>query len=356
MVWKKKKKIIVALDAMGGDHGVKSVIPGAAIAAKKYKKVEFLIFGQEDKINPILDEYPSLKKKSQIIHTDDVVASDAKPSVALRNGRNSSMRLAINAVAEGKADCVISSGNTGALMATAKLALRCLPGIHRPAIASVIPAVSGSTMMLDLGANVSCNAENFVQFAIMGAVYAKAVLEIDVPTLGLLNIGSEDIKGHDMLREASAILSAIDFPADYKGFVEGDDIGKGSVDVVVTDGFTGNIALKTAEGIGTLFTTTIKKEFSRSIFSKLAYLVACKQFNAVRRRLDHRVYNGGLFLGLNGVCIKSHGGADDFAFSQAVIAGIKMADNGFNSIVAEELEQLGGQENFISMVNESISA
>ncbi len=340
---------------MGGDNGPDAVIPGAALAAKKYKKAEFLLFGRSHVIEPILDKYPDLKKRSVVHHTDDVVASDERPSIALRTGRKSSMRMAINAVAEGRADCVVSSGNTGALMATAKLVLKCLPGIHRPAIASLLPTVKGSTMMLDLGANISCDSENLVQFSILGAVYAKAVSGITRPTVGLLNVGSEDMKGHDTLREALSILSAIKFPGEFKGFVEGDDIGKGTVDVVVTDGFTGNVALKTAEGIATLFVKTLKAEFSRSLLSKLAYLISLRQFNAVRKRLDHRVYNGGLFLGLNGVCIKSHGSADAFAFSHAVIAGIKMSENGFNAIVAKEIEYLTEQESFVSVVNERVS-
>lgn len=353
---KNRPVIRIALDVMGGDQGPEAVIPGAALATKTYKNVEFLLFGRTEVIEPILSRYPDLQKRCTIHHTDTVVGGHERPSVALRAGRQSSMRLAIDAVAEGKADCVVSSGNTGALMAMAKLSLKCLPGIHRPAIASLLPTIRGSTMMLDLGANISCDAENLVQFAILGSVYAKAVLGIQRPTVGLLNVGSEDMKGHDTLREALAILSAIKFPGEFKGFVEGDDIGKGTVDVVVTDGFTGNIALKTAEGIAALFTRVLRKEFSRSLLGRLAYLASYLQFAAVKKRLDHRVYNGGLFLGLNGVCIKSHGSADAYAFSHAVMAGIKMVRNGFNPIVAKEIEALTEQESFISAANERVIA
>jgi glycerol-3-phosphate acyltransferase PlsX len=209
--------------------------------------------------------------------------------------------------------------------------------------------------MLDLGANLTCDAENLVQFAILGCVYARVVMGVERPSVGLLNIGSEDVKGHDHLRDALSILNSISFQGDFRGFVEGDDIGKGSVDVVVTDGFTGNVALKTAEGFGALFSSTLKQEFSRSLFSKLAYLLALRPFNAVRRRLDHRVYNGGLFLGLNGVCIKSHGSADAVAFSHAVMTAHKMAANNFNPVVAREIEILASEETFLAVTNERAS-
>lgn len=340
----KNRPATIALDCMGGDLGVQAVIPGAALAAKKMPNIAFLLFGREDDIKPVLAKYPDLKNRSKVIHCQDVVSGDDKPSSALRSGKQSSMRLAINSVAEGQADCVVSSGNTGALMAMAKLVLKCLPGIHRPAIASLIPTVRGSTLVLDLGANLTCTEDNYIQFMILGCVYAKAVLEIEKPTAGLLNIGTEETKGHEMLQLARAILAQVDIPGEFKGFVEGDDIGKGSVDVIVTDGFTGNVALKTAEGISHLFRDTLKDAFGGSLFGKIAYLVASKQFGHIKKRLDHRVYNGGLFLGLNGVCIKSHGSADDFAFSHAVLAGAKMVENGFNNVVADEIKSLESQK------------
>lgn len=340
----KDRAITIALDCMGGDGGVHAVVPGAALAAKKMPQIAFLLFGREEDVAPVLEKYADLKKRSQIIHCEDVIAGDEKPSSALRNGKKSSMRLAIDSVAEGMADCVVSSGNTGALMATAKLILKCLPGIHRPAIASLLPTIRGSSMVLDLGANLSCTEDNYIQFTILGCVYARAVLGIEKPTAGILNIGTEDTKGHEMLQMAKAILSQVDLPGEFEGFVEGDDIGKGTVDVVVTDGFTGNVALKTAEGIGQLFRATMTESFGRSIFGKLAYLMAYKQFSSIKKRLDHRIYNGGLFLGLNGVCIKSHGSADDYAFSHAVIAGAKMVENGFNKKVAEEIKAIENQK------------
>jgi glycerol-3-phosphate acyltransferase PlsX len=340
----KKQTITIALDCMGGDKGVHAVIPGAARAAKQMPNVSFLLFGRKNDIQSVLVKYPKLENRCEIVHCDDVVAGDDKPSAALRSGRKSSMRLAINAVSEGRADCIVSSGNTGALMAMAKLVLKCLPGIHRPAIASLIPTVRGSTLVLDLGANLTCNEDNYIQFMILGAVYAKAVLGISSPTAGLLNIGTEDTKGHEMLQMAKAILAQVEMPGEFKGFVEGDDIGKGTVDVIVTDGFTGNVALKTAEGIGHLFRETLQDAFGKSLFGRLAYLLAYKPFSKVKKRLDHRVYNGGLFLGLNGVCIKSHGSADDYAFSHAVIAGAKMVENGFNTVVANEIKALENQK------------
>lgn len=334
----------IALDCMGGDHGVHAVIPGAARAAREMPHIHFLLFGREDDIQGVLKKHSVLQGRYEIIHCDDVISGDDKPSAALRTGKNSSMRQAIDAVAAGRADCIVSSGNTGALMAIAKLVLKCLPNVHRPAIASILPTVRGSSLVLDLGANLSCDANNYVEFSVLGCVYAKAVLEIERPTVGLLNIGTEDMKGHETLQTARELLNQLDFPGNFKGFVEGDDIGKGTVDVVVTDGFTGNIALKTAEGIGALFRQTLRETFGRNVFGKLAYIIALKQFNKVKKRLDHRIYNGGLFLGLNGACIKSHGSADAYAFSHAVIAGGKMVERGFNKKVAEEMHAIAEQQ------------
>ena len=334
----KMKNIKIALDAMGGDHGVESVIPGAALALKEDSTLEFLLYGNEIAIMRELEKYPSLKKSSKIYHTTHAISNADKPSDALRRGKESSMRLAINAVAEGRADAIVSSGNTGALMAMAKLVLKALPGIQRPAIASVVPSIKGRSVMLDLGANISCDSENLAQFAILGSVFARAVMNLERPTVGLLNVGSEQMKGNDVLRAADTLLRSVSIPGDYRGFIEGDDITKGTVDVIVTDGFTGNIALKTAEGVGSFFKNVITEEFKRNIFSKIGYLINKRVFSRIKNRMDPREYNGGLFLGLKGICVKSHGGADEYAFSRAILVAANMAKKGFNETVIREIE------------------
>ncbi len=332
------KKITIALDAMGGDHGVESVIPGAAMALKDYPTLEFLLFGNEIAIMRQLEKFPTLKKASRIHHTTHAISSADKPSDALRKGKDSSMRLAIDAVADGRAHSIVSSGNTGALMAMAKLVLKTLPGIQRPAIASIVPSAKGRSVMLDLGANISCDSENLAQFAILGSIFARAVMDIDRPTVGLLNVGSEQMKGNDVLRAADGLLRSVSIPGEYKGFIEGDDITKGTVDVIVTDGFTGNIALKTAEGVGHFFKNIITEEFKRNYFSMVGYLINKRVFSRIKNRMDPREYNGGLFLGLKGICVKSHGGADSYAFSRAVLVAANMVEQGFNDDVVREIE------------------
>src|SRR4051812_49412518 len=233
---------------MGGDHAPEMVVAGADMARLRCPEIDYLFFGDEQRIKPLLANLPDLERISTIHHTSDAVSNDAKPSVALRGGRNSSMRLAIDAVAQGKAACVVSAGNTGALMAMAKFVLKTLPGIDRPAIASFFPTLKGESVMLDLGANVECDADNLVQFAVMGDVFARTVLGLQQPTVGLLNVGSEELKGHEAVRAASARLRGAGSPIHFYGFIEGNDIAAGTVDVIVTDGFTGNVAIKTAEG------------------------------------------------------------------------------------------------------------
>ena len=331
-------KIIIALDAMGGDHGVKSVIPGAALALKKQPHLQFIFFGSEIAIYRELEKFPDLKKSSTIHHTNHTISSTDKPSDALRKGKDSSMRLAIDAVASGKASAVVSSGNTGALMAMSKLVLKVLPGIQRPALASVMPSLKGPNVMLDLGANISCDSENLAQFAILGSVFSRAVLGTERPTVGLINVGSEQMKGNDVLRATDALLRSVSIPGDYHGFIEGDDITKGTVDVIVTDGFTGNIALKTAEGVGHFFKNVITEEFKRGIFSKIGYLINVCVFKRIKNRMDPREYNGGLFLGLKGICVKSHGSADAYSFSRAILVAGNMVEKGFNDTVMREIE------------------
>lgn len=341
--------VTIALDAMGGDYGPETVIPGASMALKERPGVQFLIYGQQKKIQPVLDKYPVLKKQSEIHHTDQVISNTDKPSTALRHGRKSSMRLAINAVASGDAHGVVSSGNTGALMAMAKMGMKALPQIHRPAIASVFPTMKGQTVVLDLGANIQVDAETLAQFAVLGSVYARVVTGIEAPTVGILNVGSEEMKGHDRVRGAASILSQVEFPGKYHGFVEGDDIPKGTVDVVVTDGFTGNIALKMAEGVATFMGDSLRKTFTSSFSARIGYLLARNALKKMKSTLDPRYYNGGIFMGLNGVCIKSHGGSDAYGFSRATIRAIDLVQNGFNKRATQEIEKLINQESFFSV-------
>jgi phosphate acyltransferase len=261
--------ITVALDAMGGDFAPEMVVAGADLARARYPNVKYIFFGDQSRIEPLLREHKALQPLVTIHHTDEAIANDAKPSVALRSGRQSSMRLAIDAVASGQADCIVSAGNTGALMAMAKMVLKTLPGIHRPAIASFIPTAIGESLMLDLGANIECDAENLVQFAVMGAIFARTVLGIPEPTIGLLNVGAEQLKGNDVVKAAAEALRSQPIPGRFHGFIEGNDIPGGAVDVVVTDGFTGNIALKLAEGMGKLYSGFLQRSFRSSIMASL---------------------------------------------------------------------------------------
>jgi len=341
---------IIALDAMGGDFGPSVTIPAAAKALENNPSISFLLFGDEKAILPHLDQFPELKQNAQITHTDIAISSKDKPSIALRNGKGSSMRLAIEAVKSGAAQSVVSAGNTGALMAMSKMLLKCLPGINRPAIASVMPNRNGQSVMLDLGANLICDAEVLTQFAVLGSVYARVVKGIPTPTVGLLNVGTEEMKGHEELRAAAAILSNVKFPGKYVGFIEGDDITKGTVDVVVTDGFTGNIALKTAEGVGKLSKHYLTDAFKSSPLAMLGYLLARGAIGRMKDKVDPNKYNGGMFLGLNGICVKSHGGSDIEGTENAIQVAADLVQNDFNQRVANEIEELMGQESFVSAV------
>src|SRR5712691_7188883 len=290
---------------MGGDQAPGIVLKGAEIALQRHPDVRFLLFGAEGAIRPLLVKSPSLGKAATLYHTSEVVAADAKPSLALRTGRRSSMRLAIDAGVDGRADGIVSAGNTGALMALAKFALKTLPGIDRPAIASFFPTRRGESVMLDLGANVECDTENLVQFALMGDVFARTVLGLVEPTGGLLNVGSEDLKGNDAVRGASARLREALTPIHFYGFIEGDDIAAGTVDVVVTDGFTGNVAVKTAEGTAKLFSEFLEAAFRHSLSARIGYLFARNALRKLRMRSDPRRYNGAILLGLEGIAVKA---------------------------------------------------
>jgi phosphate acyltransferase len=332
--------ITIALDAMGGDRAPDIVLKGAEIALQRHPGVRYLLFGAQDEVRPLLARLPSLGKAVTLFHTSEVVADDAKPSLALRAGRPSSMKLAIDAVADGRADGVVSAGNTGALMAMAKSALKMLPGIDRPAIASFFPTQRGESVMLDLGANVECDAENLVQFALMGDVFARTVLGLVEPTVGLLNVGAEDLKGNDAVRAASARLRLAMTPTQFYGFIEGDDIAAGTVDVVVTDGFTGNIAVKTAEGTAKLFSEFLEAAFRHSLLARIGYLFARAALRKLQMRCDPRRYNGAMFLGLGGIAVKSHGSTDAFGFANAIGVAIDMKVNGFLDKIRVELERL----------------
>ncbi|MFP4313299.1 MAG: phosphate acyltransferase PlsX [Alphaproteobacteria bacterium] len=342
------KPITIALDAMGGDFGPEVVVPAANIIGKEMADVEFLIYGDESKILPVLSKYRKLRKIAKVIHTDHYIANDEKPSNALRSGKNSSMRLAIEAVKDGKAQAAVSAGNTGALMAMAKIVLKTLPGIHRPAIASVFPTMEGSTIMLDLGANVLVDAENLAQFAVLGAAFAKAHKGVGMPSVGLLNVGTEETKGPDHVKGAAAILSNVDFPGHYKGFVEGTDIAQGTVDVIVCDGYAGNIALKTAEGVGKMTGHFFKEAIGSDLLAKLGGLLAMFALKRFKRRVDPRRYNGGVFLGLNGLCIKSHGSSDALGFSSAIGRAVELARHGYIETVGRDITHLMSQETLLS--------
>ncbi len=331
--------LTLSLDAMGGDHAPDMVVEGVAFACKRFPNVRFLLFGDEAQLKPLVDKY-GVGSVSTIIHTPDRIASTDKPSQALRGGRNSSMRLAINAVRDGEAAGVVSAGNTGALMAMAKFVLKTLPGIDRPAIASFLPTERGETLVLDLGANVECSANNLVQFAVMGNAFTRIVSGIERPTVGLLNVGEEELKGNDEVRDAAAILKNGSLPVNFYGFVEGTDVLKGTVDVVVTDGFTGNVTLKTIQGTAKLISQFLKQSFASSFSAKIGYLFARPALEQLKKRMDPRRYNGAMFLGLNGIAIKSHGSTDALGFASAIGVAVNLVNEGFNDRVKEEFALL----------------
>ncbi|EJW12026.1 Phosphate:acyl-ACP acyltransferase PlsX [Rhodovulum sp. PH10] len=321
------QKVRIALDAMGGDHGASVVLAGADISLARHPDTSFLLFGDETVIGRLLADRPALREASTVVHTDVSIKMDEKPSQALRHGRwRSSMWLAIDAVKKGDADVAVSAGNTGALMAMSKFHLRTIPGVSRPAIACLWPTLRGESIVLDVGASIGADEQHLVQLAIMGAAMASVVLDIDRPSVGLLNVGVEEVKGLDEIRQAHQVLRAT-APGrmDYHGFVEGDDIGKGTVDVVVTEGFSGNIALKTAEGTAKQFAAYLKSAMGRTLAARIGYLFARKAFSTLKEKMDPRKVNGGVFLGLNGVVIKSHGGTDAEGFAAAVDLGWDMA-------------------------------
>jgi len=334
----------IAIDAMGGDEGVRVTIAGVALARRRHPALTYALYGDGPQIHAALKNHPNLSAVAEVIHTDRVVAATDKPAHAIRQLRGSSMGLAIQAVKDGTAGAAVSAGNTGALMAMAKLALRTLPGIDRPALAAFLPTLGANdVVMLDLGANTECDTRNLVEFAVMGAAYARTVLDLATPRVRLLNIGSEELKGTDAIRDAAAILRAAkDLPLSFDGFIEGDKLGSGDADVIVADGFSGNIALKTAEGTARFVTDVLRKAFTSSLRSKIGFLISKPAMQLLRVHLDPNNHNGAVFLGLNGIVVKSHGGADEKGIANAIHVAARLVEDDLTARIAEDLARMGG--------------
>lgn len=329
----------ISVDLMGGDHGPEVTLPGVALALERHPDIRLVLHGLASDCEPVLNRYPALKQAATFVPAEVAVGMDAKPSQALRQGRyRSSMWRAIESVKSGEADVAVSAGNTGALMAMAMFCLRTMANIERPAIAAIWPTMRGESIVLDVGATVGADAQQLIDFAVMGAAMSRALFNIKRPTVGLLNIGVEEVKGNEEVKEAARVLRAAGLPGlDYHGFVEGDDLGRGTVDVVVTEGFTGNIALKTAEGTARQIGQYLRSAMSRTLFAKLGYVLAKGAFDQLREKMDPNNGNGGVFLGLNGVVIKSHGGADAAGFANAMDVGYDMARNELKSRIEQDL-------------------
>jgi glycerol-3-phosphate acyltransferase PlsX len=326
---------------MGGDHAPGAIVEGVSIAAERHPDARFLLIGDEAKLAPLLQQHRRAGAACTVRHAPETIGNDMKPTAALRM-RKASMRMAIDAVAAGEADGVVSAGNTGALLALAKIVIKSLPGIDRPAMAAIGPSARGDVVMLDLGANVACDTRNLVEFAVMGDVFARTVLGLTAPTIGLLNVGSEDLKGDDRVRDAAEILRASFIAPQFHGFVEGHDIAAGTVDVIVTDGFTGNVALKTGEGALKLMSDLLRQVFQGSIAGRIAYLLARPGLDRLREWLDPRSYNGAVMLGLNGVVVKSHGGTDALGFAHAMDVAMDMVVHRFNDRIRDGLARIVG--------------
>ncbi len=332
---------------MGGDLGPAATVAGACRAFKRRNDLSFSFFGDEALIAPELQRFPELAAVSRVVHCDDMIRADEKPSQAMRRSKTTSMGLAVTAVKAKEADAMVSGGNTGALMAMAKLALRTLKGIDRPALAGLMPSLGETdAVMLDLGANTECDTNNLVQFALMGAAYARVVLELEEPRVRLLNIGSEDQKGTGELKEAAALLKAAadSLRMRFDGFIEGNQISRGDVDVIVTDGFSGNIALKTMEGTARYIGDLIRRAFANSIRSKVGFAISRPATQLLRHHLDPNNHNGGVFLGLNGLVVKSHGGANDIGVANAIRVAARMVRQDLTHRITEDLAQVGAPE------------
>jgi glycerol-3-phosphate acyltransferase PlsX len=335
------KTITISIDAMGGDRGPRVVVHGAWLAWRAQRNMRFIFHGRRQVLAPLVEEFAEIKEHCEIRDCDVVIAMDEKPSQALRKGRNnSSMWFAIQSVKDGEADVAISGGNTGALMAMSLFCLRPMEGIDRPAIAAIWPTLRADVIVLDVGANIRAESRQLLDFSILGAALARALFDQETPTVGLLNIGTEDVKGIDEVKEAAKILtSASGAGYIYHGFVEGDDIGRGTVDVVVTEGFTGNIALKTAEGTARQVGAYVRTALKANLLSRIGALFAVRALHAIRRKMDPRIINGGVFLGLNGIVIKSHGGTDEVGFRSAIRLAYEMARNNLNDKIGEGMRR-----------------
>jgi phosphate acyltransferase len=332
------KQIVIALDGMGGDRGPETVIAGAELSLSRHPDIRFRIFGDKDKVAPLLARSPALAARCELVHTEFAVAMDDKPAEALRRGRGkSSMWLTVDAVKSGAASLAVSGGNTGALMAMSKVCLKTMAGIERPAIAAIWPTVKAECLVLDVGATVEASSAQLINFAFMGSAMARALRKKERPTVALLNIGTEDMKGLEPIKEAHATLRSMALPFDYQGFVEGDDIGHDAADVVVTDGFTGNIALKTAEGTAKQVGQYLRAAMEQSLLSQLGGFIAQDAFRLLKARMDPRRSNGGVFLGLNGLVIKSHGSADATGYASAIDLGYDMARAGLVERLARDM-------------------
>ena len=343
--------ITVAIDAMGGDHGPSVTVPAAINALKKHSHLKLILVGDEQQLKDILSQHGAGdNRRMEIHHASQVVEMDERPSRALRGKKDSSMRVAINLVKDGVAHACVSAGNTGALMATSRFVLKTLSGIDRPAIISALPTVKGHTHMLDLGANIDSSAEVLYQFALMGSVLTRAVDKIENPTVGLLNIGEEEIKGNEQVKAAHKILSESDL--NYIGYVEGDGIYTDAADVIVADGFIGNIALKSSEGVAKMISHAMKNEFKRNIFTKLSALVALPVLNAFKKRIDPRSYNGASLVGLRGIVIKSHGSADSVSFATAIREAVLEIKTNVPELIASEVEAMMSEERAVEKINE----
>ncbi|MDM8547503.1 phosphate acyltransferase PlsX [Candidatus Venteria ishoeyi] len=331
----------IALDAMGGDHGPQVVVPAALRMLKKHPELKLILVGDSAQIASFIGNQDApVQQRLSVHHASQVVAMNESPAKALRLKKDSSMRVAINLVKSGDAQACVSAGNTGALMATARFVLKTLPHIDRPAICTALPTKTGHTHMLDLGANVDSTAEHLLQFSVMGSVLTEAVDNLPNPRVGLLNIGEEDMKGNEQVKKAALLLE--EAAINYIGFVEGDDIFKGTVDVIVCDGFVGNVALKTSEGVAQMITHYVKQAFKRNLLTKIAALFALPVIKTLRRQIDPRRYNGASLLGLQGIVIKSHGGADELAFTYAISEAIREVEKSVPTQISHQLDAILG--------------
>ena len=336
----------IAVDAMGGDEGVRVMVEGAALARREHADFQFLLVGDQERIERALESHPGMAGASEILHCDDVISGDEQPSKAIRRAKTTSMGLAVNAVKEGAAGAAVSAGNTGALMAMSKIALRTMPGIDRPALAALMPTLEPhDVVMLDLGANTEADARNLVQFAVMGAAYSRIVTGFEEPVVRLLNIGTEEIKGTEALRDAAAMLTEASaqggLALQFDGFVEADKINRGETHVVVTDGFSGNIALKAIEGSARFVTDLLRQAFTSSLRSKFGFLVSRPATELLKHHLDPNNHNGAVFLGLNGVVVKSHGSANAKGVAHAVAVAARLLEDKLTQRIAHDLAELG---------------